>query len=129
MARTKYYDPDSGTWKYADDGSGFVIKKLWENSAPTSAFAAQTVSLDLSDYDAIEIRFKNKNNSTVYLSTGLIPIGEDFTMFYITSDPASQRRAGSVSTTGVTFATGYAAATASTACAIPLTIYGYRGIT
>lgn len=105
---------------------GAQVVKLWENSAPTSAFEAQTIALDLSEFDAISIYFKNKNNSTVYLSTGIIPVGGEFTLFYITSDPASQRRAGSVSASGVTFATGYAASSASTACAIPVIIYGWK---
>ena len=32
---------------------------LWENASPTSAFAAQTVSLDLSDYDAIMLEYQD----------------------------------------------------------------------
>lgn len=109
-------------------GDVLEICKLWENPNDANAFDAQTVSVDLSGYDAISIYFKNKNNSTVYLSTGLIPVGGDFTLFYMTSDPASQRRAGSVTATGVTFATGYGGTAASTACAIPVIIYGYKGI-
>ena len=30
---------------------GFALEKLWENEAPTTEFAAQTVSLDLSQYE------------------------------------------------------------------------------
>lgn len=29
----------------------FALEKLWENEAPTAAFAAQTVSLDFSQYE------------------------------------------------------------------------------
>ena len=32
-------------------GGGFALEKLWENEAPTAEFAAQTVPLDLSQYE------------------------------------------------------------------------------
>lgn len=38
---------------------GIQIKKLWENASPSSTFAAQTMSLNVSDYDALLI-------STIY---------------------------------------------------------------
>lgn len=110
-------------------GSGVEIVYLWENPNPENAFAAQTVSLDLTGIDGISIYFKNKYNSTVFLSTGIIPAGEDFTLFYITSDAASQRRAGTVGANGINFQVGYAGSTASAACCIPVVIYGYKGIT
>lgn len=31
---------------------GLALEKLWENEAPTAEFAAQTISLDFSKYDA-----------------------------------------------------------------------------
>lgn len=41
---------------------------LWENSAPTSSFAAQTVSLDLSSYSAVYIEFGFSTGDTRYYS-------------------------------------------------------------
>lgn len=108
---------------------GVKIAKLWQNGDPTAAFAEQSVMLDLSTYDAVEIYFKNKNNGSVYLSTGIIPKGGGFTLFYMTSDPVSQRRLGNVTDTGVYFQPGYSEGTQSNACAVPVTIWGYKGIT
>lgn len=39
---------------------------LWTNPSPTSAFAAQTVALDLSGYDGVKIKLKRINNNAVY---------------------------------------------------------------
>lgn len=44
-------------------GGGAKIAKLWTNPAPASTFAAQTVALDLSGYDAIEVVFKASTSS------------------------------------------------------------------
>lgn len=38
-------------------------KLLWTNPSPTSAFSAQTITLDLSDFDAIEIIRGQKSKS------------------------------------------------------------------
>ena len=39
-------------------------KLLWTNSSPTSAFAAQTISLDLSGYDEIEVEYSDLNDAS-----------------------------------------------------------------
>lgn len=38
---------------------------LWENASPTSSFAAQTIDLNLSEYDAIEIEAGKMTTSLV----------------------------------------------------------------
>lgn len=38
------------------------LVKLWENASPTSLFAAQTVSMDLSGYDAVAVVFEVTND-------------------------------------------------------------------
>ena len=43
---------------------GTSIKKLWQNAKPTSSFAAQTISLDLSGYDFILLVYKGVNSSS-----------------------------------------------------------------
>ena len=106
-----------------------AVTKLWENASPTSAFAAQTISLDLSGYDAISIYYKNKTNGSAPQSTGVVPIGDSVILYYMTSDALSQRRTATISDSGVTFTTGYSGSSESTACAIPVIIYGYKGIT
>lgn len=95
----------------------------------SEAMGAYDLSVDLTEYDAVSIYYRNKTNSTVYLSTGLIPVGGAFTLFYITSDGASQRRGGAVYTDRISFENGYAGTAASTAVCIPCAIYAYKGIT
>ena len=50
------------------------IDKLWTNPDPTAQFAAQTINLDLSEYDAVEVRYVGstvwKSNSSVTISKG-----------------------------------------------------------
>lgn len=40
---------------------GFALEKLWENEAPTTEFAAQTVSLDLSQYELFLVTVMERN--------------------------------------------------------------------
>lgn len=40
---------------------GVSMIGLWTNSSPTSAFSAQTIPLDLSDYDGILLYFLATN--------------------------------------------------------------------
>lgn len=42
---------------------GFALEKLWENEAPTTEFAAQTVSLDLSQYELFLVTVMEQNAS------------------------------------------------------------------
>ena len=42
---------------------------LWTNPSPNANFAAQTVSLDLSDYDDVEIEFKTYSTQATYLTS------------------------------------------------------------
>ena len=42
---------------------GVSIKKLWQNARPTSNFAAQTISLNLSEYDFVEVVYKTSTSS------------------------------------------------------------------
>ena len=41
-------------------------KLLWQNASPTSSFANQTVNLDLSNYDSLEIEFKTYASSNAF---------------------------------------------------------------
>jgi len=47
--------------------NGIVSEKLlWTNSSPTSAFASQTISLNLSAYDSIKLIWKRAYNQGYY---------------------------------------------------------------
>lgn len=80
---------------------------LWTNPDPTVAFAAQTVELDLSEYDEIEVIFVHNVNSDgsntreLYTRT---EVGKNGEAGWVRNDTfLIQRRAYSTSTTGVTF--------------------------
>lgn len=118
----------AATIRSIESEGGGQIAKLWENASPTSSFAAQTVGLNLAEYDAVSIYYKNKTNGSAFKSTGIVPVGSSVLLDYMTSDALSQRRTATVSADGVTFDGGNSGSTASTACGIPLVIYGYKGI-
>ena len=113
---------------------------LWTNASPTSSFSAQTISLDLSRYDAVEIvcRYSTTDNSrTRYICD----IGSSSSMywFYYTATDGKymgvrSRNLVSASTTGVTFNTCNGKAvntntsTANDGYIIPIEIYGIKGV-
>lgn len=122
---------------------GISITKLWENASPTSTFAAQTIALDLSVYDAVEIYYYGQLDHLGYgyrsarFSMGIQgaithaePIGN---LAYI----LSATRRVKATTTGVVFGTGYstyvgASSTTPTnpdnADCVPYQIYGIKGV-
>ena len=112
---------------------------LWTNSDPSSGsgFAAQTVSLDLSDYDAIILRtaaIYSTIPTTFPTSSGdqiLIPkenVGDIGFGYYIQSNNYYvTHRTVSVSDSGVTFGNGCQnTQTALPTRAVPLAIYGVK---
>lgn len=57
----KQVSTDGGsTWENFSSGA----ELLWTNSAPTSNFSAQTISLDLSSYDHVIVYVRSKSNLT-----------------------------------------------------------------
>lgn len=113
-----------------------VFPKLWVNPNPSSSFAAQTVSLDLSGYDYILMRCKYHYSDTA--------TDDNFASLWLPSDTRNQvllsvnnvngylkfggsnnySRMVNVSTTGVTF--GVATTNHNDYC-IPISIYGVNG--
>ncbi len=55
---------EAGNAAASKSGGGVVAQKLWINQNPTSTFAAQSVSVDLTgfDYYEIQLRFSTTNN-------------------------------------------------------------------
>lgn len=49
--------------------SGISITKLWENASPTSSFAAQTIALDLSGYDFVDIAYYGRTGASPAMAT------------------------------------------------------------
>lgn len=117
---------------------GIQIKKLWENASPTSSFAAQTVSLDLSGYDRVAITYIA---STLLSDSYSIDadVGKVTQMTALTSASNASvvyvSRVATVTKTGINFDYGYGKSIYSTTAAspgnsnvIPIAIYGIKGV-
>lgn len=112
---------------------------LWENASPTSDFAAQTISLDLSEYDRIIILMKTEPNVSNYLNS-IIEVGTyGWGQFLVNIASAVALRLFArkitVNSDGVIFDKGYyknvnstSAATSSNSHVIPVKIYGIKGV-
>lgn len=104
---------------------GFV--ELWANSNPSSNFAAQTVSLDLSAWSivAISAKFNTSTNGEFFC---FIRVGQMGVMNVpnIGSTMYNARRSADVQTTGVEFGQGYrnTTSTAGAQYCVPTVIYG-----
>lgn len=112
---------------------------LWENSAPGSAFAAQTIEMDLSDYNWVKIETKTHTNTSQEIGTNDFKcpgVGNTFVQTIRTNTGGSgwwhASREVTISKTGVTFGTGgfrYSVAnnqSAGDGYAIPLRIWGIK---
>ena len=106
---------------------------LWTNAAPTSAFAAQTISLDLSNYTMILVKGKYTaytNSSDNGFGFGFILVGETGSFLV----PPNQGTTGmkyritTVTTTGVTFGAGGSDddSNPNNLRCIPIEIYGIK---
>lgn len=118
---------------------GISIKKLWQNASPTSDFAGQTLSLNLSEYDYVEIVFKSyKTISGEYISK--FKVGSQGNLYTLTNigvaSAASYATYRSVTTnqSGITFGAGGFKYTSNNTWnldngyAIPVRIYGIKGV-
>lgn len=118
----------------ADDARNMLFAlskfvKLWENASPTSAFAAQTVSLSLSAYDAVCIVYlANLNNDRRY-SAILFKDGYKYILHGANVSTTDVRtRLAIVTNSGIEFEGGYSGATSSNTSNIPCVIYGLKGV-
>lgn len=109
---------------------------LWENASPTSLFAAQTIALDLSGYDAVLVTAKHWADNDSRLNQ-IAFVGAD-RMILTVQSPTDIRiqtlRLYYVSTTGVRFEGGKGMNNSggtynSDYAALPLAIYGIKGVT
>ena len=106
---------------------------LWTNPNPTSSFAAQTISLDLSKYDAVEVVARQYATDSFVFSSKA-EVGKFGKLFCYGYDDAREldTRRYEVSTTGVSFQTGYytmisdSSGTASSTHCVPYKIYGIK---
>ena len=106
---------------------------LWENPNPNSAFAAQTISLDLSKYSMVAIVSKHWNdNDSRRIEFAMVgSINMILTIQSPTNIKIQTLRLYSVTTTGVQFQggkglTGELVTYAADEAAIPIAIYGIK---
>lgn len=105
-------------------------KLLWTNPSPTSAFNAQTIPLDLSNYDAIEIIIRADTANTYTIAPIITEVGKGGIAFNSTA--YNSVRQFTTTTSGITFtgATYHSAygnwSTTSTNALIPVKIYGIK---
>lgn len=109
---------------------------LWTNSDPDSGFSAQTIPLDLSGYDEVEIYFKYRNvpaENHDYFQKFLVGSGGIAWHTYSKITEGTKFvscRDCTVTSSGVTFSVGRIGATNATtmtdtpAAMVPLRIYG-----
>lgn len=104
--------------------------KLWENAKITSTFNAQTISLDLSGYDGVEILYYVDSTTNIYQNTGFIKTGLPGIMYYVTASTGNRlHRKFTVNTTGIKFETAEASSGAAVGgLCIPYQIYGIKGV-
>lgn len=123
-------------------GGGIEAKLLWTNSAPTSSYAAQTLAIDLSEYDGIILKcigiysaaqtFPNIRNTQQF-----IPKSFSGTLLFGTFESSGNiyisYRTVNVTNNGIVFGSGYQRTGASIASndtrAIPYEVWGVKGTT
>lgn len=126
--------------------SGEILKppvtmtKLWTNPSPSSNFGAQTIPLDLSNYDMVRVMWRRGTNASGdgQAMDCAIPSSQNMMMtmwFGAYAVPFSYRECAP-SSTGVYFGNCTQKTAASTSGAsnhnqdcIPTAIYGIKGIT
>ena len=106
--------------------------KVWENASPTSSFAAQPISADLSAYDLVGVYACESDSATGRCDMFIVEIGGSGNIQFIIN--ARQNRRFDVSTTEVTFSGGNSgpyngAVSSSDTSAVPRSIYGIKGVT
>lgn len=126
--KSEYYDKGDSSWKaLSGSGGGASWVSLWDNPDPSSNFSAQTVPLDLSDWTFIAIVTQystTSDNEAVHL----IRVGGKSSMDTgsIASTMYFTKRSATVTSSGITFTTGYRNTTGTSGVnyCIPVAIYG-----
>lgn len=127
----KYKDPSTNEWVRVSAPTSDIsvdsvmqMELLWENPEPTAEFAAQTISLDLSEYSFVAIYFNNTD-------TRFVPVGKKGEVYAPVNK--NHAREFEVYTDGVKFygagyfdAYGTTTLTTSNHALKPVAIYGIK---
>ena len=123
MAIRTYY---SSTWS-AWEKFGTRMKLLWTNASPTSAFAAQTVSLNLSDYDYVIIDTV-ANVETWNITQSFVFAGNKDANILIPANGLLHNRTIHTNNNGIQFDSGNAGQSANNLSCVPIRICGIKGV-
>ena len=130
LAISSQYNPISTIYKGA-----YSMDLLWANASPASDFAAQTLALDLQDYDFVVISCNYADGTNVY-GTNFCPKGfkTGLSAIAYSSNLYIAMREATVDAAGITFGDGYrqslnaSSATKNAGNCIPITVYGVKGV-
>ena len=137
--RDKYSGGVWSAWnEVLTESTGHNSAKLWENSNPANSFGAQTINLDLSQYDYILLDYKGINSSS-HVETDFIKVGGAryiTYMRYVQSDHvlSCYSRSVNAKTTGIEFGTAarhdadWAKYEAADTAIVPVAIHGIKGV-
>lgn len=120
-----------GSGEGGNRSAGVSMKLLWTNPTPTANFAAQTVALNLSGYQALKIKFVTTPTGTGHAVQDVLIDGEPYYCYLHNATTGTQYsyiRMATATNTGVEFSTGYRGQAQGAGYMIPLQIYGIRGI-
>ena len=124
--RRFYFDGAWSDWELV----GMVMEILWTNASPTSDFAAQTISMDLSKYKAVYVQsVRSTDDQTVSGATlAWVDVGSNY-LIGTTDQYVVTRRKVAATSGGITFSDYSSANTSNgTSNEIPFVICGISGI-
>lgn len=122
----RYGTPGEGSGSGGGSSGGVRVDLLWTNPNPTSNFSAQTVSIDLSGYDAVRITFIANMGSPVCYTQEADIDSYDHLLSVVSAAPARQSRSFTLSSTGIVFANGATGNTSGSQYGVPIKIWGIK---
>lgn len=122
-----------------DHGKRFDETTLWTNASPTSAFAAQVVTLsdDIDNYDYLKVNYRHSTSNAIVCAALISPsdmkksmydLGNNRMEVTLGSEATYFRRMTYASDTSISFSTAYkiGATGSSTSYSIPLSVVGCK---
>lgn len=120
-----------GDASFRDSGAG--MRLLWENPNPTAEFAAQTISVDLSDYDAAYIPVMSSAGNVVDAIFADVGGATSYCQWVnLSTNLVARQRGATATATGVVFAScvsrtqGSSSNTTTNGQLLPYRIYGVK---
>ena len=107
-------------------GGGVEMKLLWRNASPTSDFSAQTLTLDLSEYDAAIVSYAQSRNDG-RISSSILCM-KDRSISIGAYRGASIKRTCEVMETGVKFGDASSSSGNTNSSIVPYEIFGVKGV-